>query len=743
MNLSERIVKFTTQALLLSVIVIVPFIKTDSLYFPFVSGKAYLFRILIAIAFFFWVWLLVKYKQYRPDWKNILVIGIVLFFLAQIVASFFGVDPVYSLFSSIERADGVLQYGFWILYFFMLVSVFQKNRDWKIFFSVFISVTVLLAAYSWFNYESQTQLSGVFGNPAYFAAFLLFAIGFSLLIVERKFFTSRWLNYAFLAIAGFFVITLIFTQIRGVYIALAGGVFLFSLLSALFLRKENKKIAFAGGVVLLAGFISLGTLFAAKDTDFVQSTRLLYRITEVTEFWDSASIRERVLNWNIALKAFQERPVFGYGPENFGSAANKYYDYRIGKGEPWFDRAHNQPLDTLATGGIVVFSLYLFWMAAAGFLIFKIGKTKKMLSFLLASIFLAYFLQGFFLFDLLAVYLGLFPFLAFLIFSGKGKSASQKEFLKQNPASRSSTIKHSLILGLVAILSFFVIYSTVFVPYKANAAAIRFYAFTANGFFKQSKPFLKEAFAIESPYTTWEVRKRAGWQFGTVLEHQLSEETSAEKVKEIKEIYDFITPELEKFVEARPFDPQMYYVLGRIYRFGYEKLGYDDLGKAEAVFKKGFQYSDLRVEYVNEFAKVLLLQGKIEEAEQSIKDYTARVTFYEYFPYITLGHFYFVAEKYEQALEQYEQAIEVGYKFFEITPEYARYMYVAEEQGDYQKVLNMAQAHLERWGPDADTYFNIAVSYLNLGDKEPAKEFFSKAIALDSAYGKYQSFFIQ
>ena len=55
----------------------------------------------------------------------------------------------------------------------------------------------------------------------------------------------------------------------------------------------------------------------------------------------------------------------------------------------------------------------------------------------------------------------------------------------------------------------------------------------------------------------------------------------------------------------------------------------------------------------------------------------------------------------------------------------------------------MAQAHLERWGPDADTYFNIAVAYFNLGDKEPAKDFFSKAVKLDSVYEKYQSFFLE
>ena len=150
------------------------------------------------------------------------------------------------------------------------------------FFSVFVIAAVLVSAYSWFNYGSQVQLYGVFGNPAYFAAFLLFAIGFSLLIFERHFFSSRFINSLFIVAAGFFVLTLIFTQIRGAYAGLAGGVFLFSLLSVLFLRKENKKLAICCGIVLLLGFASIALLFAAKETNFVKSRHFLSRVTEVT-----------------------------------------------------------------------------------------------------------------------------------------------------------------------------------------------------------------------------------------------------------------------------------------------------------------------------------------------------------------------------------------------------------------------------------------------------------------------------
>ena len=747
MGLVERNLKLILQVLLLAAIAIVPFVRVNELYFPFVSGKAYVFRALVAAAFFFWVWLLLKDQESRIKvqklFKNILVVAILVFFLAQVAASFFGVDPVYSLFSSVERADGVLQYGFWVLYFLMFLSVFRENRDWKLFFAVFAIVAVALSVYSWFDQGWQAQLYGVFGNPAYFATFLLFAIGFSLVAFERKFFYPGLVHYGFLVAAGFFVVTLVFTQVRGVYVALAGGVLLFFLLAILFLRKENKKLVFFSGLALLLGLSAFGGLFAAKNTEYVQHTRLLYRITEVTEIWEKGSTRERLLNWSIALKAFRERPLFGYGPENYASAANRYYDYRIGKGEPWFDRAHNQPLDTLATGGIAVFAFYAFWLGSAAFLIFKIAKKRKILSFLLASLFLAYFIQGFFLFDLLAVYLGLFPFLAFLIYEEQRvKSPASASSLSLRATAGKQNTNH-LTLVPVALVSLALIYFTVVIPWQANAAVLKFYAYSESKLYRESIPFLKEAMSMYSPYTTWEVRKRAGWQLSNVLEYEVHEDTKPEQLEAIKEIYEFMTPELEKFLEARPSDPQIYYVLGRTYRLGSEKLGYNDLDKAATVFQKAFQYSDLRVEYFNEFSKVLLSQGRVVDAEQALVEYTGRLPreWGEYFSSLTMGHFYFAAKEYDKALEHYEKARETGYSFVEVLSEYSRYLFVAEETKNYEKIIAMAKAFLARWGPDADTYFNIAVGYLNLGDRETGREFFRKAIVMKPEYKEYNSFF--
>ena len=759
--MSSRTLKLITQILLLSVIAIVPFLKANTLYFPFVSGKAYIFRLLVSLAFFFWVWLILKEQSEKRKakssfsiFKNILVTAVVLFFLGQALVSFFGVDPLMSFFSTIERADGVFEYGFWVLFCLMLISVFRKEQEWKSLFYVFIIVAVLISFYSWAHYKDQIRLYGIFGNSSYLAVFLIFAIGFASIILERNFLKDIFSKAALSGTILFFVISLIFTQTRGAYVGLFGGIFLFLLLVALFLRKENKKLSLYCGITLLLGLIIISSLFIARKTSFVQNIYVLKHATEIADLWQNDVVRERLLVWQIALKSFKDKPVFGWGPENFSSAANKFYDYRVGMAEPWFDRAHSQPLDTLATGGIVLFSFYLFWMATAVYAIFRISKSKKVLSFVLASVFFAYFLQGLFLFDVLPTFLGLFPFLGFLAFQYNsiyfaGNNASEENYQLQKKEISDRKKKNDLnnkvplyILLPVACFSLFLIYTTVYLPYRANVLALKFYAYTEGGTYKGSKSLMEQSFSIKSPYTFWEMRKRTAWQIVSVLDYGVDDKTKPEDIAAIKEIYDYITPKLEDFVQNRPYDPQIYYILGRIYRLGFEKFGENDLDKAEKVLKKGFNYSDSRIEYFNELIPTLILEGKNDEAESLIKEFMTKQKFSDNSSgYKILGSFYFITNNYELAWEQYEKAREAGYKFYENEGDYARYMFSAEQLKQYQAIVDMANKHLETWGPDADTFYNIALGYSFLGEKDKAGEFFQKAVELNSKYEQYRSFF--
>jgi len=740
--ISYKTIKTTLQTLLLSVVAIVPFIKINSLYFPFVSGKVYGFRLLVSLALFFWVWLVIKDFPAR-GWsalggKNILVAGLLLFLLAQIVVSFFGVSPALSFFSTIERQDGVIQYGFWVLYFLMLLSAFKSQKDWKILFSVFIATAVAVSGYAWINLASQSRLAALFGNPSYLAAYLLFAIGFCAVAIERKFFERYFFNALLLIASGFFAVTLFYTQTRGVYLGLVGAVFLFCLLSVLFLRKHNRKLVVSCAIVLAIGLVSVTGLFLVKDTSFVKESPLLSRVTEVTQFWEVSSIRERILNWQIALEAFTDRPIFGYGPENFQVAFNKHYDFRIGRGDSWFDRVHNQFIEPLATGGIVMFSFYIFLLASVFYTIFKIAKKVKILSFLLGSIFLAYIIQGMFLFDTLPVYLGLFPFLAFVVYIYKEYYAEKPKEIKKESGFKWKRP----ILFATACACLFGIYTTVFLPYTASASAIQFMAGTEQGYYEQAIPFAKTAFAVNSPYTYWELRKRIGWQFLNVIDGD--SKFTDQEVRDLGSIYDIVVPELERFVEAKPYDPQIYYVLSRIYRLSYIKLGKNDLTKAKDLLNRAFTYSSTRVEYYNEMAQVLLLEGKFSESENFLKEYVDRMKLisFDYFSPWLMGNFYYVAGKYDLAMENYKIAKAKGYDFIENDTDYSRYIDASDKTKNYQEIVDMSLVYIQKNGPKADVYFNIALGYYYLGEKQEAKDYFLKAMELDKdQYEKYGSFF--
>jgi hypothetical protein len=52
----------------------------------------------------------------------------------------------------------------------------------------------------------------------------------------------------------------------------------------------------------------------------------------------------------MALKGIAERPVLGWGQENFNYVFNKYYNPQMFGQEEWFDRTHNVVLDWLIAG---------------------------------------------------------------------------------------------------------------------------------------------------------------------------------------------------------------------------------------------------------------------------------------------------------------------------------------------------------------------------------------------------------
>ena len=92
--------------------------------------------------------------------------------------------------------------------------------------------------------------------------------------------------------------------------------------------------------------------------------------------------------WQNSLKLVPKYLFFGCGPDNFGYAYVKSYPW----GSVYYDKAHNEYLQTLVTQGIFVFITYLTLL---GIIFFKGLKCKDNLTIVLLISFVGYSVQAF------------------------------------------------------------------------------------------------------------------------------------------------------------------------------------------------------------------------------------------------------------------------------------------------------------------------------------------------------------
>lgn len=728
------------KAMLYSVLLVVPLLAFSSLYFPYTTSKAYALRVLVELGLIGWIPILFIKREARLALKNPIVWGALIFFLALVVTALTGVDPVHSLFNRLERSDGVLQFGFWTLFFLMAVSVFRTRRDWGIALLLYVTAALISVIIGIFQGQVAMRLPGTFGNSSFEGVFLFFAIGFAGLFFTERFSFLRdiFSRKAVVRVGGvaiaLFVVAIILTQTRGLYLGLIAGFVTFTALANFFLRGQLRVLIRALNALLIILVIFFALIFSFPDSPLVAKYGIVRRIAQAPR---TDSVTERLIEWKIALKGFAEKPFVGWGSENFIVVSNKYYDYRVGLIDQWFDRPHNQFLQILAEGGIVLFGTYIILLWAVFSRLVKIFKKERLVGVIATAAFVGYLTQNAFLFDMFASYIGLFTLLGFLCFEEQSRDSSN------NAERRVLAGREYALAGLLAVIMFFAVWQTAVIPYKANILIKHYIDLVGDGAYTEAHATFKEALKFSSPYVFADVRKYAGWE---LLVKGFKEKVPPENRVVLTGLYEDIMPELEKVLAKHPADPQTYYVLGALYRLGYERLGRtQDITNAERVMRQALQYSDMRIEYIDEMGQVFIHQKKFDELNALMERFLSRVGDNDPYRFLTLGHTYFLQDEFDRALAEYDKARILGAKFWDNDRDYYRYLEAAQATNNYEKAAALIEGYLANKEKDADNYFNLAVAYFKLGERDKAKEAYLHALALDDKYRgrQYEDIFLQ
>ncbi len=429
-------------------------IVVDSMFFPYVVGKNIAFRIIVEIIFSAWLALAIVYSMYRPKWTYLLL-SLVTFVGITALADLFGENFYKSFWSNYERMEGLITLLHILAYVVVAQAVMVSEKLWLWFWRVSLALSFLISLHVIIQSFSSdaVRLYSTLGNPIYLAVYALFHIFIALVLAFRRV-VLPYERYAYFATLPFLLYGVYLTSTRGATLGIIIGLII-SAGGVAFSYRSNKKVLATSLVVAALIIASSIGFWAMRDSSFVRENNLLNRFASIS--LTDNSIFARTIVWKMAIDAIAERPLLGWGQENFNYVFNFNYDPRMHNFEPWYDRTHNMIFDWGIASGVFGLLAYLSIFLSLLVLIYKTTNFSTIQKWLLVGLLAAYGFQNLTVFDQIVSYILFFSVVAWTV-------AVTDDVWKRN--EKIETGRDSTLLWVTLIIIPIVITLIITVNYK-------------------------------------------------------------------------------------------------------------------------------------------------------------------------------------------------------------------------------------------------------------------------------------
>ena len=644
MNLIGAFIRYLIFATALTPIVVFRFLP-----FPYNFSQALFFRVaveVIVILFLVYIWLAYQKGQLGSLWlgkfkamiRNSLFRVVLVFLGSAFFSTVLANNTYYAFWGNAERGEGF--YGLAHYFLFIMVAIlFLKKEDWISFFKISLVVGFLMVLCAWFQYWGVTNFSFVLtqegrpgsflGNPAFLSEYLILLVAFSGIVFYYSFRSRIW-RYLSALLVAIIIPTLFISNTRGALVGLLAGL-IFWLLLIITKGRQYLVVRRVALGFLVAVIFGMGTFWATRQAPVWQEVPGLSRLAEIGV--SDSSVQTRLIALGVSWQAFKERPLLGWGLENYKVAYNKYYNPEYARYEAaWFDRAHNKVAEMGVTQGLVGLLSYLAIFVVLFYLFFKKrffldsggggwdkksdqakkveGKNNKIglgLGLILSAVLVAYFVQNLFLFDTPVSGFMFFSIMAFVAgMSGAAESEIDIGLKKSiNPNARRSFFLRRLILGLLVLTAIIVVfYSLYFYNYipARQSWIYRRAADTGVG-----EKIVDDSPRFLEPYNFIQ----------PTLRFQLLETSSKGNILRdpvFTPLVSLAIESMEEVVKREPdYEPRELIILAETYN----EKGKDDpelLKKSEGYLRKALILSPRRQDIFYILAFTLAGQGRFEEA---------------------------------------------------------------------------------------------------------------------------------
>jgi O-antigen ligase/cytochrome c-type biogenesis protein CcmH/NrfG len=434
-----------------------------NLFFPYITGKNFAFRVIVEIITGSWLALALCIPRYRPKRQWILA-AFGLFVIIIAIADAQGVNPFKSFWSNFERMDGWVTIVHVLLLIAVAASTLDTEKIWRRFFnwslivSFFLSILGFFQVLGTFTIGSggtglESRIDVTFGNPIYLAVYMLFHVFLAALLLYQLRRDTKgdhlWLSVWYWAVIVFDTLALFLSGTRGAMLGLIGGGVL-TIALYVFTREGRHLRRWAVGVCAVL-LVLAGGLWVGRDSVLVHRVGFLNRLAGLYSLTGDDTTMARLINIEMAWRGVKERPVLGWGQENYAIVFDKYYDPRMYAQEQWFDRVHNIVFDWWIAGGTLGLLAYLSIFAAALYGIWRKGVLDSGERSIFTGLLAGYFIHNLTVFDNVTSYI-LFAFVLGYVCFREAKAREIRPVSERALVAGDAAVPIAGAVGLIVAL---------------------------------------------------------------------------------------------------------------------------------------------------------------------------------------------------------------------------------------------------------------------------------------------------
>ena len=472
-NFREKVVLYGVLILLL----LMPLVVSSGLVFGYATTKIFFVYAAVQILGALWIYSVLVDKSYRlsrSEW--IWLVPVLLYVGWMTIAGITAINSHLSFWSSLGRGTGLLTLYHGFMLILVVLSLSHKYGAKEYMLKIAKAMMFgggLLGLSIWLGDEGlrlpavilqKAGGGGFTGNSSLAGGYLIIALAMGIVLLSSKEVSRKVKNRTIIGIC-IIAVSPIFINLLGV---IRGGGIVGSARGALI-----GSIAMIGVYVLMRGVYSSRRWIQYCALSLLGLGVILFGLgwrslmtpgTALYQKFAAVASETRFAFWQIAQQAMDERPLVGYGPDNFPSAVSTYFMPRmLDKSlafEAWTDRAHNVYYDTGVAGGypaILLYACFFGSIVVAAYRSYKKGTIEPGQSAAIIGMVVGYVFQDLFYFDSTIAIVGIFVVAASVYATTMQPNVTSKNIKIIATEGSKGLLLISLICATSCSLYFFVL----------------------------------------------------------------------------------------------------------------------------------------------------------------------------------------------------------------------------------------------------------------------------------------------